>query len=444
MVPQVKLRIPWSLFEKIIKDLRREHEFAFERAGFTFGRAKNFGENRFTIFLNEYMPVDDKNYINDKSVGARINSTAITNAMQVVFTGEKSSFHTHLHDFEYDDIMPQFSLVDREELPPIAKSAISFAPEQVHGCIVLSGNSINAIVFLPGFQRPIQPVQISIVGYPMVFVFPQHPFSISKSERYSRQSFLGQNAQDLISRLKIGVVGLSGGGSHIFQQLAHIGFKKYVLFDKQNVDWSNTNRLVGSTLKDVKNEVSKFFVASRLIKSLHPDAEIEGGQMLWQDSPELLQDCDIVLGSVDTFAGRRDLESECRRFLIPYIDIGMDIVKSDDEPHNMFGQVQLSMPGEPCMICRGFLSEENLAKEANKYGDAGERPQVVWANGILASSAISVLIDLITNWTAEKNRQVYLSYEGNRGILNKHIKLDYPTSSDCKHYRVSDTGPVRL
>ena len=53
MVPQVKLRIPWSLFEKIIKDLRREHEFAFERAGFTFGRAKNFGENRFTIFLNE-------------------------------------------------------------------------------------------------------------------------------------------------------------------------------------------------------------------------------------------------------------------------------------------------------------------------------------------------------------------------------------------------------
>ncbi len=444
MEPQVKLRIPRSLFEKIIKDLRREHEFAFERAGFTFGRVKKLGEDQFIVFLNEYLPVDDNNYIDDKSVGARINSAAITSAMQITFGGSKSTFHTHLHDFEYDDAMPQFSVVDREELPPIAKSAMSFAPDQVHGCIVLSGNSINAVVFLPGYDRPFKPIQISIVGYPMVFSFPVSPLLTSKGDRYSRQSFLGEKAQDLISRIKIGVVGLSGGGSHIFQQLAHIGFKRYVLFDKQVVDLSNTNRLVGSTLKDVKNKTPKFVVARRLIKSLVPDAQIEGGQMLWQESPELLQGCDIVVGSLDTFAGRRDLEGECRRFLMPYLDIGMDILKSGDEPYNMFGQVQLSMPGEPCMICRGFLSEENLAREANRYGDAGDRPQVVWANGILASSAIGVLIDLITDWTAEKNRQVYLSYEGNRGTLNKHIKLDYQKLGDCEHYRVSDTGPVRL
>lgn len=444
MEPQVKLRLPRSLFEKIVSDLRREHDFAFERAGFIFGRVKKFGENLYTVFLNEYLPVGDENYIRDRSVGARINSAAITKAMQVAFSGNKSSFHTHLHDFEYDDVMPQFSIVDNDELPPIAKSATSFAQDQVHGCVVLSGNSINAIVFLSGYDKPIQPIQISIVGYPMVFSFPKQPLSLEVVERYQRQSFLGPYSQALISRLRIGVVGLSGGGSHISQQLAHIGFKKYALFDGQAADMTNTNRLVGLTVADAENETSKFLVACRLIKGLVPDAEIEGGEQLWQLSPEKLQACDIVIGAVDTFAGRRDLEAECRRFMIPYIDIGMDVLKVGDEPFNMFGQVQLSMPGEHCLICRGFLSEENLAKEGNRYGDAGERPQVVWANGVLASSAIGVLMDLITNWTGQKNKHIYLSYDGNRGFVNEHIKLRYNLPQQCEHYKISETGPTHL
>lgn len=122
MEPQVKLRMPRSLFEKMIKDLRREHEFAFERAGFTFGRVKKMGKDQFIVFLNDYVPVDDNNYIDDKSVGARINSAAITSAMQIAFSSDKSSFHTHLHDFEYDDSMPQFSVVVEKNCRQLRKA----------------------------------------------------------------------------------------------------------------------------------------------------------------------------------------------------------------------------------------------------------------------------------------------------------------------------------
>ena len=98
--------------------------------------------------------------------------------------------------------------------------------------------------------------------------------------------------------------------------------------------------------------------------------------------------CDLVFGSVDTFAGRHELEVACRRYGIPYIDIGMDVYEVPGEPPRMAGQIILSMPGCACMWCLQFLDEEKLAREAQQYGDAGGRPQVVWPNGVLASTAV--------------------------------------------------------
>ena len=47
----------------------------------------------------------------------------------------------------------------------------------------------------------------------------------------------------------------------------------------------------------------------------------------------------------------------------------------------MMGQTVLSHPKGPCFKCYNFITDEDLAKEAN-YGDAGVRPQVIWANSI--------------------------------------------------------------
>lgn len=52
------------------------------------------------------------------------------------------------------------------------------------------------------------------------------------ADRYSRQSFLGKHAETLIRTCVVGVVGLGGGGSHITQQLVHIGFLHYVLYER--------------------------------------------------------------------------------------------------------------------------------------------------------------------------------------------------------------------
>ena len=53
--------------------------------------------------------------------------------------------------------------------------------------------------------------------------------------KFDRQSFLGVNSQSIIQSTKVGIVGLGGGGSHVVQQLAHIGFLNFVIFDNLHI-----------------------------------------------------------------------------------------------------------------------------------------------------------------------------------------------------------------
>jgi len=117
----------------------------------------------------------------------------------------------------------------------------------------------------------------------------------------------------------------------------------------------------------------------------------------------------------------------------------MDVYKSAGEPHTMSGQIILSMPGSPCMSCFGFLTEKKLGMEAAKYGNIGGRPQVVWANGVLASIAVGVFVDLITGWSKANDKSVYLLYDGNTGTLNEHIRLKF-SDRMCSHYTFEELG----
>lgn len=259
------------------------------------------------------------------------------------------------------------------------------------------------------------------------------------NNRYSRQSFLGADSELKISSAIVGIVGLGGGGSHISQQFAHLGFQNIILFDADTIEDTNLNRTVGATEADVLLKSKKVAIAKRTILSLQSKASVRAISERWQNNPVALRECDIVLGCVDSFAERRELEILARRYLIPYIDIGMTVKHVPTEPPRMSGQIFLSMPGCLCMTCVGILSEENLTREAEKYGDAGERPQVVWANGVLASTAVGITVDIITGWSGQSNKVKYIIYDGNTGTIYEYPLMKY-LSKRCTHYPDDQVG----
>ena len=258
--------------------------------------------------------------------------------------------------------------------------------------------------------------------------------------RLVRQSFLGPDSDAILAGATIGVVGLGGGGSHVVQQSAHLGIGGYVNVDPQTIEHTNTNRLVGGTLSDADAKYPKIDIAEQLIRGLQPDARIVSVRDYWYACTDQLKMCDVIVGAVDSFKDRDQLERFARRYLIPYIDIGMDVHELGSKGYLVSGQVILSTPGAACMRCCGFITDDRLGQEANRYGDAGGRPQVVWSNGILASTAVGLLVQTLTPWYLNPPRFVYLEYDGNKGTISRSVHVDALEECVCPHHPADETG----
>jgi hypothetical protein len=258
--------------------------------------------------------------------------------------------------------------------------------------------------------------------------------------RLERQSFLGPDSDAVLDAATVGIIGLGGGGSHIAQQCAHMGVGGFVGADPDIIEHTNTNRLVGGVLDDVAKRRPKVEIAERLIRGLHPKARIISAEHDWREVVDDFKLCDVIVGAVDTFKERAEIERVCRRHLIPYIDIGMDVHPLESGGFLVSGQVILSLPGHACMWCCGFITDERLTEEARRYGAAGSRPQVVWANGVLASSAMGLLTQLLTPWYANPPGFVFLEYDGNKGTLTRNRRMEILKGHLCPHHPRNETG----
>jgi hypothetical protein len=256
--------------------------------------------------------------------------------------------------------------------------------------------------------------------------------------RLVSQSFLGPDSDAVLARAEVGIVGLGGGGSHEVQQLAHVGVGRFVLADHDIIEKKNLNRLVGGTQDDVDAKRPKVAVAERVIKAVNPLARVTPHQRRWQEAIEDLRRCDVVFGCVDSYRERDELERFCRRFLIPYIDCGMDVHEVPDG-FSISGQVVLSSPGGHCLWCLGILNEARIVQEAGRYGKVGSRPQVVWANGVLASVAVGLFVQLVCPWHGKPQLTACCEFDGNHHRVETS-RLDSAIGLQCRHFHADELG----
>lgn len=256
-----------------------------------------------------------------------------------------------------------------------------------------------------------------------------------------RQSFLGPESEAVFGTTNVVVAGLGGGGSHLAQQLAHVGVTNFVLCDPGFYEDKNHNRTVGGVFLDIKEGTPKVEIATRLIQGINPRAKIRAIRSKWQEVLPILRGCDVLFGSIDGYSEREQLESLSRRFLIPYIDVGMD-VHAVESGYSVQGQVILSIPGSHCMRCFNFLRPELLEKEGREYGAAGHHAQVIWSNGVLASTAVGLFIKLLLPWNTDLRRgSLMLDYDGNRDSIFLSPRVQAISGVLCPHFgSLQDVG----
>jgi hypothetical protein len=246
-----------------------------------------------------------------------------------------------------------------------------------------------------------------------------------------RQSFLGENSEEILRQTTAVRAGLGGGGSHVVQQLTHLGVGNFVLIDPDRIEFPNLNRTVGATYQDAVLGTRKVEVAARMIRAINPYARVLPIIGLWQENLESIRTGDIMFGCIEGFSVKVQLERVCRAALVPLIDIGMDVHVA--QPYTISGQVVLSMPGCPCFLCMGHIRETDCALDEQKYGHAGGTPQVVWSNGLLASAAVGIMVQLLTPWS-KASTAAFLGYDGDRTNLDCDSRIRSRILAKCPHY----------
>jgi hypothetical protein len=437
------IKMPFNLLSDALTDLGRTHPFASERVGFFSFRLSSDSETPLLICY-EYHLVPDHQYVRDDTCGACIGPESIRAAMERALASGCGQLHVHMHR-RAGASSP--SGIDLASGPGMSRSFANAMPAMPHGWVVLSETHVAGQVLFPS-GKTVSVRDLAVVGQHMKTPrrwSSRHRTKVGrKGDRFSRQSFLGPDSQRIIEDARIGIVGLGGGGSHIVQQLAYIGFKNYVLCDMDRVEETNLNRLVGATVQDCRKKRFKAEIAARVIKKLQPDAIVDCKPGNWEDKLSALCACDIIFGCLDGYMGRRDLEIFCRGQLIPLIDIGMDVHLLQEGRHEIYGQIIVSMPGFSCLRCVGLLTEEKLAEEGQAYGTAGHRPQVIWPNGALASAALGVAVDLLTNWTGKAAGLVYLEYRGSSHTIKPSHVGEALCRESCSHFPLSECGDPRV
>jgi len=417
---QLDVRISADLFDAVrahVEDDRRGEE-----AGFLLCSVSRL-EHRDNLLAREWIPVPDR-AIERNTHGSVLSWSAAFNSevVQRALEADMTAVLVHSHG---GSPSVRFSKDDREKERALFGTVSRLLDPLPTGTLLLGrGDAVGS--FWQGGENSLSFRRLVVVGSPIETWYPSgsEPDRDSR-ERLDRQNVaIGPETDAKLAQSTIAIIGLSGGGSHVVQQLAHQGVGGLIVVDDESVDRTNLGRLVGATSADVC-KTSKVDLAERVATSIDPEMRITkvAARFPSQEGIDALRDADVVVSCVDRFIAREAINAFCRRYLIPLVDVGMAIESSVERLIAADGQVILVLPSTPCLRC-WFVTDAVLEQEReerppgyDRNPDAPGDPQVVSMNGVLASEACNVVLDLITGYSGGKRAGVFWQYEGRKGYL---------------------------
>lgn len=219
----------------------------------------------------------------------------------------------------------------------------------------------------------------------------------------------GDRSREALKSMRVGVVGVSGTGSHVAESLARLGVGELVLVDGDRLEPTNLSRVMYARKKDIG--ALKVDVAQAYITALGLGTDVwTVPKMLYNaNAIELLASSDILFGCVDSLEAREVLSRLSSYDLIPYIDLGVGMVADGTRGLSQAtASVHVIGPGSAGLCQRGLYTSKALGDEmTRRYSPEqaidleqegylktipSKAPAVVSLNGVAAGLAVNELL----------------------------------------------------
>jgi len=369
--------------------------------------------NRWTLLAKEFHPIDYNDCVRGGDF-VHWKTELIVHLLEKANKELLAVLKIHSHPGGYD----QFSWIDDESDQQLLPSLYGWIDgEQPHGsCVMLpSGEIFGRIATENGDFIFFDKV---LVAGDDIKIWPRHKQGNSTLENEitlrTRQT-LGDGTATILKSLKVGVVGASGTGSPVIEQLARLGVGEIIICDPDVIEYKNLNRILNSTLFHAENQVKKVDVMKESIARLGLDIKVTVYASNLYDSRDAIIDlssCDVLFGCMDSIDGRHLLNQLATFYIIPYFDLGIKIeADGNGGIEQINGVVHFLKPGGSSLFTRGTYSldilqaaglkrknpDEFTKRLAEKYivNLPVDRPAVISINMQIASTAVNEFLDRI-------------------------------------------------
>ncbi len=345
---------------------------------------------------------------------------------------------------------PKFSEADNEADSQLFESVYGWidgaAPHS--SCVMLpDGRMFGRIIKLNGEFEPL--AMIAVAGDDLHFWHSDRDFDeeVPEFARRHAQAF-GAGTFNILRRLSVAVVGCSGTGSPVIEQLSRLGVGRLVIVDPDCVEEKNLNRILNATIDDARRGEFKVDVLARAVRQMGTGTEVMpiAGNLFDAETVKAVAECDVLFGCMDSVDGRHLLNKIAVFYSIPYFDSGVKLVADGEGGvEQICGTVHYLQPDRSSLLSRRTYTLEQFAaaslKRANpkeyekqreeKYivGVQEERPAVISVNVLIASLAVNELLARIHRFRDDENE----NYAATRVSLTQ-----------AQTYYESETEPCRI
>jgi ThiF family len=364
-------------------------------------------------------------------------------------------FHSHRADY------PQFSPLDDESDDLLFSSISSLLGDGLpHASVIMlpDGRCISRAVrdgveFLPVSS-------ISVIGDD-IMVWHEEPYAVGMTATKRNEQVFGKGTIGRLKKLSAAVVGCSGTGSIVVEQLARMGIGRLVLVDPDVIEEKNLNRVLNSGKEDAYLGRSKVFALASAVARMGLGQELLPLPMnlVSRRAVREVANCDVIFGCTDGAEARHLLNRIASFYCVPYFDVGVRL-DADGEGGiaNISGAVHYLQPGRSSLLSREVYTMADVEAEELRRtnpemyrarrdegylrGVREDRPAVISVNMFFASLMIQEFLARLHPFRNQPNP----AYAAVRGNLLEPFLITEPDGAPCavfaRHVGRGDVEPL--